>query len=288
MVTVFFKRAVAVVGTIASWVYTILDLLFDWVGRSTADDDARQLLSEKLPAWADWLFSTPSWVPAVCAVALTAWLIWLSRGQVVPTANPAAEPPVAVLADKPRVPPASLSASVPLAPEPPPKVETAEERQAKHELGVFVAQRVLPACDAQAELQLAALHKLCGNISSIEKLAKLGLRKLSNMENYYKCREELGQVVRANGREISLDKLMELVAIMSRIYPGYCSYADWICLSANLDHKKAEELSSAYKTWLERNELLEKEYCRFRCDTRFPRLYSLDQDRRAGYAFVVG
>ena len=72
MVTVFFKRAVAVVGTIASWVYTILDLLFDWVGRSTADDDARQLLSEKLPAWADWLFSTPSWVPAVCAVALTA------------------------------------------------------------------------------------------------------------------------------------------------------------------------------------------------------------------------
>src|SRR5262245_56707762 len=63
----------------SSLVYTILDFLLDWIGRSTAGDDARQLLNEKLPAWAEWLFSTPSWVPAFCAIALTFWLMWLSR-----------------------------------------------------------------------------------------------------------------------------------------------------------------------------------------------------------------
>jgi hypothetical protein len=75
----FLKRLSATIGTIALWVYAIVDFFFDWIGRSTVDDDAKQFLNEKLPTWADWLFSTPSWVPAVCALVLTLWLIWLSR-----------------------------------------------------------------------------------------------------------------------------------------------------------------------------------------------------------------
>jgi hypothetical protein len=35
-------------------------------------------MSEKLPAYAEWLFSTPSWVPALLAAILTASLIWTS------------------------------------------------------------------------------------------------------------------------------------------------------------------------------------------------------------------
>ena len=35
-------------------------------------------MAEKLPAWAAWLFSTPWWVPAILAVALTAWMMWIT------------------------------------------------------------------------------------------------------------------------------------------------------------------------------------------------------------------
>ena len=77
----FVKRAAANVGASLAWAYTVVDFALDWIGRSTADDDAKQLMTEKLPAWANWLFSTPCWVPALCALILTGWLIWLSRGQ---------------------------------------------------------------------------------------------------------------------------------------------------------------------------------------------------------------
>lgn len=35
-------------------------------------------MSEKLPAWEAWLFSTPWWVPAILATVLTLWLMWVS------------------------------------------------------------------------------------------------------------------------------------------------------------------------------------------------------------------
>ncbi len=35
-------------------------------------------MGEKLPAWSAWLFSTPWWVPALLALAMTCWMIWLS------------------------------------------------------------------------------------------------------------------------------------------------------------------------------------------------------------------
>lgn len=36
-------------------------------------------MDEKLPAILQWLFSTPGWVPALLATALTGWLMWVSR-----------------------------------------------------------------------------------------------------------------------------------------------------------------------------------------------------------------
>lgn len=36
-------------------------------------------MDESLPAVLGWLFTTPSWVPAILATALTAWLIWITR-----------------------------------------------------------------------------------------------------------------------------------------------------------------------------------------------------------------
>ncbi len=100
MFRVALARIGATIGTIVLWVYAIADFLFDWIGRSTVDDDAAQLVNEKLPAWAEWLFTTPSWVPAGCALFLTGWLIWLTfprsgakPAQEIPSAGPGAATP---------------------------------------------------------------------------------------------------------------------------------------------------------------------------------------------------
>lgn len=58
------------------WLWTTLPRALDLVGRTTLPEDWQQLMTEKLPAWAAWLFSTPWWVPAILATGLTVWLIW--------------------------------------------------------------------------------------------------------------------------------------------------------------------------------------------------------------------
>ena len=81
-------------STIAGWALNVLLLLWvilpkaiDWVGRSTLPDDWEQLMTEKLPKWADWLFSTPWYVPALLATGLTIWLMWVSRSKLNPALN---------------------------------------------------------------------------------------------------------------------------------------------------------------------------------------------------------
>ena len=49
MFRVALARIGATIGTIVLWVYAIADFLFDWIGRSTVDDDAAPLVNEKLP-----------------------------------------------------------------------------------------------------------------------------------------------------------------------------------------------------------------------------------------------
>jgi hypothetical protein len=183
----FIKRAAVTIGTIVSWVYTILDILFDWIGRSTVDDDWKQLLNEKLPAWADWLFSTPSWMPGVCAILLTLWLIWLSRSPTErapanadtdPSRSTKSTPNVSDPARDERLrmrkenqrlareverlrlqqPTASVAQT-------PPSIEGSEQsrlravdlesadtKRAKHRLVVFAAEMILPACERQLAL----------------------------------------------------------------------------------------------------------------------------------------
>ena len=36
-------------------------------------------MADKLPVWAAWLFTTPWWVPGLLALALTAWMMWITR-----------------------------------------------------------------------------------------------------------------------------------------------------------------------------------------------------------------
>lgn len=63
-------------GFLAVW--AVVKVFIDWIGRSTLPEDWSELVTEKLPSWAAWLFSTPSWVPALLAATLTGFLIYIS------------------------------------------------------------------------------------------------------------------------------------------------------------------------------------------------------------------
>ena len=70
-------RATTVLTTILLWTWLATKVAVTLIGASTVGDDFNQLV-ERLPKWAEWLFSTPWWVPTILATVLTCFLIWLS------------------------------------------------------------------------------------------------------------------------------------------------------------------------------------------------------------------
>ena len=108
------RRAGGWLLVIFLWLWATVPKALDWVGRSTLPDDWRQLMAEKLPAVAAWLFSTPWQVPTVMALLLTAWMMWVTRPQALPTPLPveggrADPPPVAALETSQEDAPASVT-----------------------------------------------------------------------------------------------------------------------------------------------------------------------------------
>jgi hypothetical protein len=73
-------RIVTLLATILFSTWGAVKFVLDWVGRTTAADDYHEFL-KRVPRWAEWLFSTPGWVPAVLATALAIFLVWLSWPQ---------------------------------------------------------------------------------------------------------------------------------------------------------------------------------------------------------------
>jgi hypothetical protein len=67
-------------------VWVVINALITLIGATTVADDYNQLV-ERLPAFLQWLFSTPWWVPATLATALTVFLVYLSwpRSAAMPT-----------------------------------------------------------------------------------------------------------------------------------------------------------------------------------------------------------
>jgi hypothetical protein len=70
-------RIATLLATILFATWTVVKFVLDWMGRTTMVDDYQEFL-KRLPNWAEWLFSTPNWVPGALATALTLLLIWLS------------------------------------------------------------------------------------------------------------------------------------------------------------------------------------------------------------------
>src|SRR5437879_1682832 len=70
-------RAATIIATIFLWIWVATKIVVTLIGTTTVVDDYNQFI-ERLPAILGWLYSTPWWVPAGLATALTAFLIWLA------------------------------------------------------------------------------------------------------------------------------------------------------------------------------------------------------------------
>jgi hypothetical protein len=70
-------RVATLLATILIATWTAVKFVLDWMGRTTMVEDYQEFL-KRLPKWAEWLFSTPGWVPATLASALALFLMWLS------------------------------------------------------------------------------------------------------------------------------------------------------------------------------------------------------------------
>lgn len=91
------NKFVVYTATVVLWLWAVVPKALDWVGRSTLPDDWRQLMDDRLPAWAGWLFSTPSWAPVVLAAIATGWLMYITRPHPIPAAplpTPTVPPPL--------------------------------------------------------------------------------------------------------------------------------------------------------------------------------------------------
>lgn len=72
------SRTAALLVVVILWTWAATKLVVTAIGATTVGEDFNLLLAEKLPKLADWLFSTPWWVPSLLASALTVFVMWLS------------------------------------------------------------------------------------------------------------------------------------------------------------------------------------------------------------------
>lgn len=163
--------------------------------------------------------------------------------------------------------------------------ESDEERQAKHDLGVFVATRFLPAYRVQMELHAAILQLLI-KPSVINQLVWDGLYSQENIRIYRDAHDFLEKAVRTNLSGVSLAALMKKVWTVSRYYHA-CSLFSWLCHETDIDYKNDERLARIYAEWRRLSDDLESDYRRFVRDSRFSSLYKVDASRRVGEDFAT-
>ena len=109
------------------------------------------------------------------------------------------------------------------------------------------------ACALEA-LQLAALHKVCGGVSSVEGLPDMAFGMGGN-EAFHAARDSLVEAHATQRSNCDLDRLMELVAVLSQNLSRLLCLLRWICRSADVDYKLTVNSRPWFVEWLKKHEL---------------------------------
>jgi hypothetical protein len=241
-----FKRIIGFFAAILLWLWALLPKGIDLVGRTTLPDDWRQLMDEKLPVAFQWLFSTPYWVPAVLALALTIWIMWPSKSWNAsrPTTSD----------DRPEDPSSSP--------------EEHRPREAE-ELVSFVNEHLLPTCWAQQTLQECLIENLDleAEVKSI-----LGNGLMSG-----DLRHSIDTLTRTIAHSPSFDlPARDIEAHVKSIeegYPDFCNQVFAFQGQTGGVGPVDEDVRAAWKAWAHAHNSLIDEYNKLKRQARFGGLY---------------
>lgn len=206
-------------------------LALDLIGYSTAPEDIA-VAQSRLDQFIGWLLGLPWWALLGFVLITTLWLMRVSwpRQQPAPPLTPSqlSAPPVQA-----PIPPTETTETKSIHVD---KIESAEERQAKHELMVFANQYVLPAFDAQIILWKAILDRVIGEGTVLKTLAWKGLEASGSMPNILDRLERLRSIVGSSPAETALDELESIIHHLSKDYHSIASKPSWLCSKTKFNY----------------------------------------------------
>jgi hypothetical protein len=236
------------------WLWVVVPKAMDWVGRSTLPDDWRQLMDERLPQWAGWLFSTPWWVPALLATALTIWLMWASwprqQNTLSVSADHAPRAINTVVHANHSVSTATVDAHA---------TQTKEEEDATIALMTFFWDYIRPAVCAQRQLQAAMIRTLQGNDILID-FAIAGLKaKEPAVSLFWGSFGHVAEAFSSSPAEIlPLDEVISHMRIMEVHYQYFRDQADVIAQKTGINYRK--DYANEWEEWRKTHNALKSTY----------------------------
>jgi hypothetical protein len=158
-----------------------------------------------------------------------------------------------------RLPSPERSAAPSLPSEPPPKIETAEERQAKHDLIVFIVEYLLPACLAQDRLQHAIGYKAAGDSDLLKRVIGAGLLCEPTLSDFKNTLRELQMAALSNTLQtLDLDRLMDLLVEIRFHYRNFFLRA--LGLMSKWDERSHHGVEKELRTWQTNHNFLVDKY----------------------------
>jgi hypothetical protein len=162
--------------------------------------------------------------------------------------------------------------------------DEASDITAYYDLMQFVLEYLLPACEAQINLQEKVIDCLCKN-KEIAELAKNGIPNApdQNVSTFLDNYSRLVRGIDSSEPTIRFSVMMNIIRGMERdAYKGFCGFTDKIARESGLIYADRDELAELWETWRQRHNSLVGEYENVKRDVRYSKLFFPRREGRWG------
>lgn len=216
----------ATVGPVIYWGFVKLDM---WVGHLTFWDNVKDKV---VPVWQDEILPlmTTDHLAWICFAGGICTLIWVHFGHQIASRFRASLGWPEGAASEPGPQQDAIASSASHSPSvfqgrptQPPELE--DERLAKYSLAAFVAQKLLPAVEAQISVQDGVIGILTDIHIWMGTFARRGLSQTEEVKKITQLRRELIELI-SNDR-IHATRLTELIKLVLEMRDAYKPFCDW-------------------------------------------------------------
>lgn len=150
----------------------------------------------------------------------------------------------------------------------------ATDKQAYKEILAFALDRVIPACEAQVELQNALISQASGNNAIIAALAHMGIRHSNRTKEFWNHYTLLTAGLLASpGPLIRFEAIIEHVAALeNRNYKEFSEQLNEFAIAFSINVRTDANLRSIWLKWVEAHNALIEAYDAIKRDPRFGKL----------------